>query len=199
MHKLWIKMVHRRRRYCFLLYLLTGMIIVACSPEAVVPSSSKDENLTSRVTLSTPGHLNDETYIAYRNTHENSPNIPGMILAMIHRHMEAGEYQLARFYCDEYRRDYPSGKHRTEVEYLRIKALFLRYRQEKDDRVADQAKGEAKIFLSTYRRTSYRSEIQRLLQQLRDERNIRYEELAKYYEEKGKPKAAEFYRKKIKK
>ncbi len=120
-----------------------------------------------------------------------------MILDLVYHHMAREEYLLARFYCDEYRRDYPSGKRRTEVEYLRVKAQILRYRNEKDDRIAEEAQREADAFLSVYRHTPYRVKIRVLLEQMRQERNRRYEELAKYYEGKGKPKAAEFYREKI--
>jgi len=168
-------------------------LISGCAP---APKVISDTNTTTRK-VSGKSTLSDETYVTYRNAHENSPKIPQMILDLIHQHMAKKEYLLARFYCDEYRRDFPSGKRRVEVEYLRIKALYLRYKSGHDERVAMQVNGEAKAFLSEYRRTSYHSKVQGLLRQMRQDQNIRYEELAKYYEGKGKPKAAEFYRKKI--
>jgi outer membrane protein assembly factor BamD len=142
-------------------------------------------------------NLSDDAYVAYRNTHENSPKIPKMILALIRMHMEKKEYLLARFYCDEYRRDYPSGKHRIKVEYLRAKALFFRYEQQHDERLADQARAEGRAFVSQYPRSKYRIQMEGLLRELQVRQNARYEQLAQYYEKRGKPKAAKIYRDRI--
>ena len=173
--------------------------MIGCSPSPQRSASLSSDANVSQKGASSNLPLSDDAYIAYRNQHESSPKISGMILTMIRLHMQAGEYQLARFYCDEYRRDFPSGNRRTEVEYLRVKALFSRYRQGHDERIAEQAKGEAKTFLSVYRHSAYRSKVQALLGQMQQEENLRYAKLAKYYEGKGKPKAAAFYRAKIKK
>ncbi len=142
----------------------------------------------------------DEAYAAYRLKHENSPQVPRMILSLIRGHLAQGEYRLARFYCDEYYRDFPSGKERDEVDYLHLKILFYRYDREHDDRIAEQARTEAKRYLSTHGNFSpYRSRVEALLEHLRQREKIRNEELAEFYEKRGKPKAAAFYREKAKK
>jgi outer membrane protein assembly factor BamD len=141
----------------------------------------------------------DEAYVAYRTTHENSLKIPGMILDLIHEHIKKGEYQLARFYCDEYRQGFPSGNDRAKVEFLRAKALFLRTTWQQDERLEEQAFSEAKLFLSGYPRSIYRSQMEALVLRLKLQRNARYERLAQFYEKRGKPKAAQIYREKIEK
>ena len=143
--------------------------------------------------------VNDEAYSAYREAHEHSPRIPKMIVALINSHLKKGEFLLAQFYCDEYLRDYPSGKERDEVDYLHLKILFYRYDREHDDRIAEQARTEAKHYLSTHGNFSpYRSRVEALLERLRQREKIRNEELAEFYKKRGKPKAEAIYREKAK-
>jgi len=134
---------------------------------------------------------------AYRNTHENSPKIPQMIVSLIRSHIADREYKLAEFYCDEYRRDFPSGKRRAEVEYLSIKALHLSSREHFDESLAEQIRAQAKSFRINFRHSRYITSVQEILENLKKEQNARYEKLAREYENRGKPKAAEFYRNKI--
>ncbi len=141
----------------------------------------------------------DEAYAAYRLKHENSPQVPRMILSLIRGHLAQGEYRLARFYCDEYYRDFPSGKERQDVAYLGIKTLVHRYDREHDSRIADRARAEAELFVTAYgTKTRYHSRIAALLEHLRASENSRYKMLAEFYEKRGKPKAAAFYREKAK-
>jgi len=120
-----------------------------------------------------------------------------MIVRLAKTHLQAGEYLLARFYCNEYRRDYPSGRQRDEIEYLRIKAGMLHAKKEHNDTQMEQVKSEARQFLALFRHSPFRGKVEKVLEEIRTEQNRRYEELARYYEKKGKPKAAAFYREKI--
>ena len=164
-------------------------LILGCAPAAdPSPPAPSSKNTAAE----------DEAYVAFRTAHENSPKIPKMIVRLARRHLEAGEYLLTRFYCDEYRRDYPSGPDRDTIEYLRIKAEMLRAGTEHDEGMMQQAEAEAKQFLATFRRSPYRKKIRQLLDELHTRQNARYEKLARYYEKRGKPKAAAFYREKIK-
>ena len=84
------------------------------------------------------------------------------------------------------------------MDYLHLKILFYRYDREHDDRIADQSRVEAKRYLAVHGLMSpYRSRVAALLERLRQRESTRNEELAKYYEERGKPKAAKIYREKI--
>jgi outer membrane protein assembly factor BamD len=167
---------------------LMNITVMGCAPQPKAEKAPLNASTTK---------VEDEAYVTFRNTHENSPKIPGMIVRLAKRHIAAKEYLLARFYCDEYRRDYPSGPKRDEIEYLRVKAGILHAEAQQDDRMMQQAEAEAKQFLSIFRRSPYRKKVQALLTDMRTRQNARYEELAKYYEKKGKPKAAAFYREKI--
>jgi outer membrane protein assembly factor BamD len=190
-------MLHKKMLWRSSLLFLVLFVFPGCVPEAMFPLG-KDQNTSSGNVSPQTEVFNDEAYVAYRNRYEHSPKIPGMIVSLIQMHMDAGEYLLVRFYCDEYRRDYPSGKDRPKVDFLRAKALFLRYEQTNDERLADQARAEGQFFLSEYRRSLYRSQMEALLYRLQLKQNIRYEKLAEYYEKRNKPKAAKIYRDKIK-
>ena len=164
-----------------------------CAPTA---PELMENNSTATIASSS---LSDDDYVAFRDTHEHSPKIPKMIVSLIKSHFNKGEFLLAQFYCDEYHRDFPSGKERDEVDYLHLKILFYRYDREHDDRIADQARVEAKRYLADHGIiSSYRSRVAALLERLQQRENTRNEELAEYYKGKGKPKAEEFYREKVK-
>jgi outer membrane protein assembly factor BamD len=169
--------------------------MVGCGSQ---PQLSANQNTTKSPSRSTAS-IDDDNYVSFRDSHENSPKIPQMIISLIKSHTTAGEYQLAEFYCNEYRRDFPSGRKRDEVEYLSIKALYLNNKKHFDERFSKQIKIQAKMFFANFRHSKYKPKIQSILTNIKKEQNARYEELAKEYEAKGKPKAAEFYREKIRK
>ncbi len=175
---------------------LTGC--TAMQPDT--PSSSTPPNAV--MAMVNAHHLiqADEAYVAYRRTHpQGSKELPGMMVALIKGHMLQSQYLLARFYCDEYLRDFPTGSARGEVAYLRIKAAFFRQEQTHSEREATQARAEAHRYLTAHGLTLYTSRVKALLERLRQRENARFEKLAQYYEGRGKPKAAAFYRAKIRK
>jgi len=184
-------------RYTYFSWIFLGIFFILNGCQPTVPDATRDQERNVSLTSSSKQPLSDEAYIAYRNSHDNSPEIPKMILAMIHTHIKAKEYRLARFYCDEYRRDYPSGKQRRDVEFLRVKSLFLLWKEEGDDALAQQLEEEIKQFRSLYAQGVYRIRIKALQQEMRLRQKRRYKKLAAYYQKRGKPEAAAFYREKI--
>ena len=179
-------------------------LLVGCSgiPRAPsVPSATPKtvENLSSIPSLIRAGKLvqADEAYATWRAAHDDTLQVPRTIVALAKAHMEAGEYLLARFYLNEYRRDFPSGKERDRIEYLGVRTLFLQYRQSKDDRFVAPFTSQGKAFKGMFPHSKYRTKVQSLIVKMRQLKNAHYRELAAYYEKRGKPKAAAFYREKI--
>ncbi len=168
------------------------VVTSGCAPS--MPSGSEHNKTQANTQIDA-----DEAYVAFRTSHENSPKIPSMIISLIKSHTAAGEYKLAEFYCNEYRRDFPSGKRRDEVEYLSIKALYLNNKQHFDERLVEQIRAQGKFFVQTFAKSQYKPKVKQIMENIEKEQNARYEALAKEYEKRGKPKAAEFYRKKIRK
>ena len=205
----WLTKMDRRE----LLWRLGGtaalmLLLVGCSgtpptptrvPKTQSAAPKTAENLGNIPLLIRAGKLAqaDEVYAAWRTEHDDTPQVPRTIIALAKAHMVAGEYLLARFYLNEYRRDFPSGRERDRIEYLAVRTLFLQYRQTKDDRLIAPFRAQAKAFRGMFPRSPYRSKVQNLTVKMRQMQNAHYRELAQYYERRGKPKAAAFYQGKI--
>jgi len=161
--------------------------------------NSKD--LNSIPTLIRSGHLAraDETYASYRNAHESTRSVPQTIVTLAQAHLTAKEYLLTRFYLNEYRRGFPSGKQRAQIEYLAGEARYRQYQAGHDENLADEAYQILRNVSRTFRRSPWAVKARTLSARLREEQNKYYAQLATYYENKGKPKAAAIYRAKIKK
>ena len=168
--------------------------ITGCTPTP--EASHRTEANTTRPSPQS-GALNDDTYVTYRNAHEHSSKIPKMIITLARKHLEAGEYLLCRFYLNEYRRDYPSGKERAQIEYLAGKVRYRQYQTGHDEALAEEAYRILRSVSHTFRRSPWAAKARTLSARLRTEQNRYFEKLAKYYEDKGKPKAAAIYRGKI--
>jgi len=191
--------------------LILAVILSGCATlpgEHVAPAASQrpvaqtaPKGLSAITALIRSGELAraDEAYAAYRNTHETDRGVPPMIVTLARAHLEAGEYLLTRFYLNEYRRDYPSGKERAQIEYLAGEVRYRQYWAGHDDALAQEAYRILQTVSRTFRHTPWAAKARTLSAKLRDEQNRYYEKLAKYYEDRGKPKAAAIYRGKIKK
>jgi len=187
---------------------LATLLLMGCSGISPVPTQTLSTpkpapktaaTLSNIPTLIRAGKLAqaDEVYAAWRTEHEDVSQVSRIIVALAKAHMEADEYLLARFYLNEYRRDFPSGKEREKIEYLGVRMLFLQYRHTKDDRLIASFKAQTKAFKVMFPRSSYRAKIHSFSAKIRQMKNAHYRELAEYYARRGKPKAAAFYRGKI--
>ena len=181
---------------------LAGCSAVSPTPTVLPvqhPAVKSTKTLSSIPLLIRAGKLAqaDEAYATWRAAHEDTPQVPRTIITLAKAHMEASEYLLTRFYLNEYRRDFPSGKERDRIEYLGVRTLFLQYRQSKDDRFIAPFTAQGKAFKRMFPHSKYRTKVQSLIVKMRQLKNAHYRELAAYYEKKGKPKAAAFYRGKI--
>ncbi len=204
-------MVHSIHQKAYGSLLLVSLLLVGCSAPATQPAPSSKTN-TSRVTdhaqglkaipaLIRSGHLvrADEAYASYRNAHESTRGVPSSIVALAQAHLTAKEYLLTRFYLNEYRRGFPSGKQRAQIEYLAGEARYRQYQAGHDENLADEAHQILRGVSRTFRRSPWAAKARTLSARLREEQNKYYAQLATYYEKRGKPKAAAIYRAKIKK
>jgi len=169
------------------------LALIACSGIQPTVAGATEQNAS----VSASATVSDDGYVAYRNAHPDSPEIPAMIVTLARKHLNAGEYLLTRFYLNEYRRDYPSGKERAEIEYLAGEVRYRQYQAGHDDAAAEEAHQILRSVSRTFRHSPWAAKARTLSAKLREEQNRYYEKLAKYYEGKGKPKAAAIYRGKI--
>ena len=139
----------------------------------------------------------DNLYLAYRGEHPDSGKIPAMVLTLSKAHIKEKEYLLARYYAEAYIADYPDGKNVDQAWFLRLKALFLRFRSPGSvDSLGEQFQEEAEAFISDPFYRKYHPKAREMLKETKKIQYQRNEALALYYEKLGKPKAADFYRQK---
>ena len=141
----------------------------------------------------------DNLYLEYRGEHPDSRKIPAMMLKLSKAHIKDKEYLLARYYAETYITDYPDGKNVDQAWFLRLKALFLRFRSPGSvDSLGEQFEEEAVAFISDPFYRKYHAKVREMLKEAKKIQYQRNEALALYYEKLGKPKAAAFYRQKNK-
>ena len=141
----------------------------------------------------------DTLYLEYRGEHPDSRKIPAMMLKLSKAHIKEKEYLLARYYAEAYITDYPDGKNVDQAWFLRLKALFLRFRSPGSvDSLGEQFQEEAELFISDSFYRKYHAKVREMLKETKKIQYQRNEALALYYEKLGKPKAAAFYRQKNK-
>ena len=141
----------------------------------------------------------DNLYLEYRGEHPDSSKTPAMILKLSKAHIREKEYLLARYYAEAYITDYPDGKNVDQAWFLRLKALFLRFRSPGSvDSLGEQFEEEAVAFISDPFYRKYHAKVREMLKEAKKIQYQRNEALALYYEKLGKPKAAAFYRQKNK-
>jgi outer membrane protein assembly factor BamD len=139
----------------------------------------------------------DEAYVRYRRGHPNTPQTAVLVAEMADAHLQAGEYRLARFYVNEYRRDFPSGKERERIEYIVLESYDRPLKKRFHPDQADAYIQSAKAYTARYPHGAHRSEVQQRIRVLARQRDDYYRDLANYYQRRGKPKAAQIYRSRI--
>jgi len=195
-----------RYRYGYsVLSLIPAVLFLGCAKEEVTPPVPTPKHAVKQAdTLESAIEkrdlvLADKRYLAYRGAHPESSKLPTYMLQLSKAHMEIGEYLLARYYAESYIREYPTGRRIDQAWFLRIKSLFLRYKEnDSSQALADQLRAESRDFLSRFGKSPYRKEIKTMLAESQKIIRARNEEIAKAYERMGKTKAAEYYRNKNK-
>ena len=187
-------------------YVWIGVMMVGCSTAAIEHIDKPQERkIKKSLTIETAiKHKDmeaaDKLYLAYRGKHPESNKLPSYMLKLSKAHMKKKEYLLARYYAEAYITDYPSGRRVDQAWFLRVKSLFLRFKDNSSSQsLADQLREESKLFLDQFTRSKYRVEIKKMRKESQEIIKARNEEIAQAYERMGKKKAAEYYRNKNKK
>jgi len=198
-----MKLSYRQCLAAILYVSVCCVFLTACASEATVAAPERDRaqqhsGMTVEAAIKSRDLvLADERYLAYRGAHPDSSKLPGLMLKLSRAHMEIGEYLLTRYYAEAYITDYPTGRRVDQAWYLRVKSLSLRFENnDSSQELADMLAQECKDFLSHFRRSSYRTEVQEILKVSQERIRKRNEEIALTYEKMGKMKAAAYYRKK---
>jgi len=140
----------------------------------------------------------DDTYISLESEHKNSPLVPTALMLLAQAHMDEEEYQMANFYFDEYIRKYAYSKNIDYIRYLKIKANFMAFKNQfREQELVTKTIKEIEKYMVSFPRSPYIHLVQTMYARLYMSKALFDNEIAELYARKDKPKAAEFYRKRV--
>ena len=138
----------------------------------------------------------DNIFTSLESEHISSPLIPQAMMILFQAHMDAEEYLLANFYLEEYMKRYGSFKNRELAEFFQIKAAFYGlHSPQRDQKLIDDTLIRARNYIVTYPDGEFTPMVHTMEVRLAMTRYLLNEKIARLYERRDKPKAAEIYRK----
>lgn len=142
----------------------------------------------------------DNYYSSLQGEHIGSPLLPQATFIMALSHMYNEEYLLADHYLDEYvRRFAASQSDKEEAEYLKIKAKYLSLpNPRRDQSLINEAIRDAEAFKQKYPNSMHYYVVDAMLTRLILSKAVLDDAIASLYERIDKPKAAAFYKNKVK-
>ncbi|XPV67822.1 MAG: outer membrane protein assembly factor BamD [Halarcobacter sp.] len=142
----------------------------------------------------------DDTYTSLESEHRNSPLLPTALLILANGHIDEEEYLLANFYLDEYIKRYAYSKNIDYVRYLKIKANFLGFSYElRDQMLVENTIKDIEVFKESFPNSPYMPLVDTMSSRLFMAKAALDKEIADLYKRIDKPKAAEYYNKKVEK
>jgi len=142
----------------------------------------------------------DSYYSSLQGEHIGSPLLPQATFIMALSHMYNEEYLLADHYLDEYVRRFAANESdKEEAEFLKIKAKYLSLpNPRRDQALINEAIADATSFKQRYPNSMHYHVVDTMLTRLILSKAVLDDAIASLYERLDKPKAAAFYRSKIK-
>ena len=142
----------------------------------------------------------DSYYSSLQGEHIGSPLLPQATFIMALSHMYNEEYLLADHYLDEYVRRFAANESdKEEAEFLKIKAKYLSLpNPRRDQALIDEAIAEAKAFKQHYPHSMHYYVVDTMLTRLILSKAVLDDAIASLYKRIDKPKAAAYYKNKVK-
>lgn len=142
----------------------------------------------------------DSYYSSLQGEHIGSPLLPQATFIMALSHMYNEEYLLAEHYLDEYVRRFAADEStKEEAEFLKIKAKYLSLpNPRRDQALIDEAIAEAEAFKKRYPHSLHYYVVDTMLTRLLLSKAVLDDAIASLYDRIDKPRAANYYRNKVK-
>jgi len=137
----------------------------------------------------------DENFISLQAEHPKSIYIKNNLLSLFLAHKKDEEFELAKFYLNEYKKRYASLNEIPWIEYQKIKLDFLAYQNAYTNQkhLLDLIES-CKNYLSTYPNSNYIYEVNTILAKANLTKKYLDDRISKLYEKLDKPKAANLYK-----
>lgn len=141
----------------------------------------------------------DDTYISLESEHKNSPLIPTALLIIANSHIAEEEYELAKYYLDEYIKRFALSKNIDYVRYLKIKANFFAFESQfRNQQLVTETLYEIQEFVRSYSNSPYIYLVQDINSRMAMAKGSFDQEISDLYGRIDKPMAQELYAKKAK-
>ena len=141
----------------------------------------------------------DDYFTSLQSEHFASPLLKEAMLILAQAHMDEEEYLLAKYYLDEYIKRFGDPKSIQFAKFLKIKASFLAFKNiNRDQKLLQETIEEAEKYKQEYPSSEFLPMVDTILTKLTMAQYVLDEEIAALYERRGKPKAAQFYRNRLK-
>ena len=142
----------------------------------------------------------DDTYISLESEHKNSPLIATALQILANAHIDEEEYELANFYLDEYIKKFGVSKSIDYIRYLKIKANYLSFSSQfREQSLITKTQEDINEFMLKFPNSPYMPLVGSINSRLAMAKASFDKEIAELYKRIDKPKAAEFYEKKVSK
>jgi outer membrane protein assembly factor BamD len=136
----------------------------------------------------------DDTFISLESEHRNSPLIPTAILIIANSHIAQEQYELAKYYLDEYIKRFGISNNIDYVRYLKIKANFYGFdRQFRNQQLIIDTINDIEIFVSKYPNSPYIHLVEDIHSRINMAKATFDQEIGELYVRKDKEVAAQYY------
>jgi outer membrane protein assembly factor BamD len=185
------------RKILFLLPLL----FLACSHKTPIQqnlTALEWHNKISKDVKSNNLDKADDDFMSLEAEHLQSPYIKTDLLILAFAHANNGEFEVAKFYLDEYKKRFASIEEIPWIDYKKIYFDFIKYDTPYTNQklLLDLIK-ECQNYLKIYPNSKFKYEINTILAKAELTKKYLNDRIYKLYKRLDKPKAAEKFKTKI--
>ena len=140
----------------------------------------------------------DDFYTSLQSEHRNSPLVAEATLILADAHSQNEEYELAKFYYDEYIKRSSNHQNIDYIEFLKIKASFMGFKyQYREQQLTDDLIQETVMFIARYPHSEYIEYVKDIQTRVYMAKLLLNNEIVNLYKKLDKPKAALYYQNKL--
>jgi outer membrane protein assembly factor BamD len=179
------------------IFLLIPFLFLACShkPQQENLTALKWHNKISKDVKTNNLDQADDDFLSLEAEHPASPYIKTDLLILSFAHASIEEFEVAKFYLDQYEKRFASSEEIPWVEYEKIKFDFFKFtnpytNQKKLLALID----ECKKYLQYYPNSQFKYEVNTILAKVELTKKYLDDKIYKLYKKLGKPKAAEKFK-----
>jgi len=180
------------------LLFLIPLFFIACSTKKINFKTAQDIHKNIYKAIYSDLDKADELFLTLQANYPASEYIKIDLLALFYAHLKEEEYELAKFYLDEYEKRFANKKEKEWCEYQKIKIDFFSYQNAytNEGKILDILK-KCENYTISYPNSKFLYEVNTIYAKVYLTKLYLYDKINKLYIKLNKPKSAEKYRVKI--